>query len=253
MAAPQEHRLAKKVFFVYPHSVVEEQMIEIMIQSEFEAAIVHDHQRVLSLINKFPSSIVFINIEHKALNEQEWEQFILSIMNSKKRHNATVGILVYNQNPEQAQKYLMDLGVEAGYVTLKLGFTESAKIIIKTLIANEARGGRRYIRIKCPPGKGKASIRLGGRDILGQVIDTSSAGFAAIFDNKFPLKTEFEDIQLMLWGAIINVNGIIMGHREQEDGSFVHVIMFSKVLESATKKKLYKFIQKALQSEVNNA
>ena len=59
-----------------------------------------------------------------------------------------IGILSYNEDRELAEKYLMDIGVQCGFIKLKLGLQESIAIILKTLEATEARGNRKYVRAK---------------------------------------------------------------------------------------------------------
>ncbi|AHC15720.1 hypothetical protein L21SP2_2367 [Salinispira pacifica] len=242
--------VAKKVFFLYPHSVVQGQMIDLLIQSEFEVAVLKDHQRALRLLSKFPSSILFVNIEEH-LSQDDWEVFIRNIVQGNSVHDSRVGVMVYNPNKELAQKYLIDIGVQCGFIQLKLGLTESAKIVLKALTANEAKGDRKFVRVSCQPGKATLNIRSHQDNFRGEIMDISSAGFACVLDGNPETGTEFDDMQLSLRGAIIHASGKLMGKRSEEGQEVISVIMFSEI-DREVKGKIYQFIRKTLQAEIDS-
>lgn len=244
--------LAKKVFFLFPHSVIQETLVEILVQAEFEVSLLNDSAKARRMLDSFPSSIMFCNIDDRHFKEEEWVDYITEIIASRENHDARLGVLTYDPKPELAMKYLMDVGVQCGYIGLKLGLTESAKIILKTLEANEAKGGRRFVRIKCPPGKAIISIPSGTRFHNGKVLDLSSAGLACLFDEKVKINAGevIPQVQLQLWGAILRVSLNVMGVRDQ-DGQQVFVMMFESFDDRTSKQKLHHFIRKALQSETD--
>jgi hypothetical protein len=242
--------VAKKVLFLYPHSVVQGQMIDLLIQSEFEVATINDHQTAMRLINRFKDSILFINIEEH-LKEDEWEYFVRNIMQGVSVHQTAVGVMVYNSDRDLAERYLIDIGVPCGFIQLKLGLTDSTKIVIKALVANEARGDRKYVRVKCPPRKATVNIKDVSGHINGEVLDISSAGFACLLDRFVETGTEFMDMQLSLRGSILHASGKIMGRRIQDDGGEISVILF-KEMDRETKGKIYAFIRKTLQTEIDD-
>lgn len=239
---------AKRVLFLYPHSVIQDQLITLLIQSEYEVATVNDYQKASTLLYRYPSSILFVNIEAE-LNEEEWEQFIRGVINTRDKHDARVGILTYNPSNELAQKYLMDVGIQCGFIGLKLGLAESAKIVLKTLEANEARGGRRYVRVKCPAGKASLNINHKKTVINGSILDISSAGLACTLDGSVEPGEVLEDVQLSLWGARLKLQVRVAGVRV-EDGQKLFVFMFDK-MERENVGKIYGFIKKAIQAEID--
>ncbi len=240
---------AKKIFFLYPHSVVEDQMITLLIQSEYEVALINDYKKAGPILYRYPSSVIFINIE-SALDESGWEQFISELMRTREKHDARIGIVVYNPRPDLAQKYLMEIGVQCGFVGIKLGLADSARIILKTLEVNEAKGGRRYVRVKCPAGKASFNITSGGRVINGSVSDISSAGLSCVFSETMIPPVDFSDMQLSLWGMLFKLQGRQAGVRTGEKGESLFVVIFEE-LDRNTKGKIYTFIRKALQAEVD--
>ena len=246
-----ERAFAKKVFFLYPHSVIQDQLVTALIQTEYEVALVNDHAKASQLLYRYPSSIMFINIE-AGMEEPAWEQYIRALISDCGKHDARIGVLTYNPTPELAQKYLMDVGVQCGFVALKLGLTESAKIILKTLDANEAKGDRKFVRVKCPLEKSSININFMGKSINGKVLDISSAGLACELDGEIRPQSLVDDVQAVIWGTIIKLNGMVMGHRPLDGNRIVHVIMFNDELPKESRTKIYITIRKILQAEIDN-
>lgn len=239
----------RRVFFLYPPSVVEDSMIQFLITAQYEAAVIKDHRSLMPVITKFPNSIIYCNLDAK-MDEKELEKLIRHVVETKEQHGCEIGVLSYNKDPELAEKYLIDIGVSAGYVTLKIGFEQSARIIIKTLEAAEARGRRSFVRVKVPTAKGSLSFNLGRRRIEGELLDVSVAGVACRLPENFENGTPLEDIQLRLWGTIASVSGRVAGFRESK-GSFTYVIMFDEPVSSLVRGRIYGFIRKVLQTQVD--
>lgn len=240
----------RRVFFVYPPSVVEDQMIQFLVSAQLEVAIVKDVEKIDAIIRKYPRAIFYFDIE-ATLKEEDWEKTIRKIVADSDRTGVDVGIISYNENPELAQKYLMDIGIGAGYVQLKLGFAQSAKIILTTLMAVEAKGRRQFLRVTVPTGKGSVNIRQYGRVYEGGIIDVSIAGMACYLDSNLEKGDYIQDMQLRLWGSLLSVSGKVAGTRDQDDRR-VHVIMFDSTMTSEAKGKIMKFLRRLMQLEVDS-
>lgn len=232
-----------------PPSVVQEQMIHFLVTAQYEAAIVNDHRKINAVLRAFPDSVVYFNIDSH-LPPAALEQIVRAVINGKEQHGAEVGILSYNANPELAKHYLMELGATCGYVVLELGFQKSARIAIKALEAVEARGERRFVRVKVPKGKGTLHATAGSSTITGEVLDISEAGMACMLKTEFGPGTMLPDIQLRLWGSILSVGGTIKGTRSSPDG-IVSVVMFDPIEDSRVRSKLYTFLRRVMQHEVD--
>lgn len=239
----------RKVLFVDPPSVVQEQMIHFLVTAQYEAAIVKDPRRVVPVLAKFPCSIVYFNLDSR-FPPNELEQIVRTLVSNRSRYQAEVGVLSYNSNPEAAKTYLMDIGASCGYVTLSLGFKQSARIIVRALEAAEARGQRRFVRVKAPAGRASLNVSSDGGYIGGTIIDLSIAGIACTLDQAFEKGTELDDLQLQLWGVRVKVSGTVAGVR-QEGGRRVTVILFESISDSGTREKLYAFITRVMQFEVD--
>jgi hypothetical protein len=206
----------KKIFILYPHSVIRDELLDILIMSGFESYVLHDHKRAQKLLVKFPDSIMFINID-EGMSETEWEAYIRGIQEDASTKDCRLGILSYNTDQRLMQKYLMDLAVPCGYIHLKLGAKESTKIMLSVLEANEARGRRKFIRAFCEEDvNATVNIKHSGGIYYGSILDISAAGIAARFDKfeDLPPNSVIREIQLKLRGSLVLTDAVLMGKRD---------------------------------------
>lgn len=241
----------RRVLFVDPPSVVREQMIKFLVTAQHEAAIVRDPRSILPVIRRFPRSVVYFNIDSK-LPAGALEQIVRGVINTQKDHGAEIGILSYDNNPDIARRYLMDLGITGGYVVLSLGFEKSAGIVLKALEAVEARGKRKYVRVVVPRGKASLNTVRTSGIVEGEIADISAVGVAAYLKTDFPVGTELESVQLKLWGTLLTVSARVAGTRTTPLGT-IYVLMYGELEDSVRRGKIYAFIKRVLQFEVDAA
>jgi GGDEF domain-containing protein len=242
-----------KIFFLYPQSIIQRQLIMEIIKKEYAAYIVNDHEKMLHLLEKYGDSLLFINID-ALLSDDEWKKYISNIHLNKNLKNVRVGILSHSTNEKKEEYYLMELMISCGYIMMKSNFNESLNTILKVLDANEARGKRKFVRVKCSEMENvSCSLRLNNLVYKGKIIDISSAGmaFSLMSENEtyFKENTEIESIQLLLKGKICHLSGRIKGERHI-DGKIIYVMLFEKTGYSE-KDKIHEFIFQALQDEIS--
>jgi hypothetical protein len=249
---PEETVVARgrKVFFVYPHSVLSEDLLVDILSSEYEIYCLKSHLLAEKAAQSWPHSIFFINID-EALSETQWDAWIGRLRNAPATAAARLGIVTYNPNPERARKYLMEMGLPCGFIQLKLGVTEAKKIILRTLEANEARGRRKFVRARCAEGS-QATFNVSVREahLQGSVLDISAAGMAFQFDSTFGLTqgTRLEDVQLRMKGLLCKVSGTYRGTVREEEGR--NLLLFEPAPNPDTKAKIHRFIYLSLQEEM---
>lgn len=242
----------KKIFFLYAHSVIQDELINDIIENEYEVYLVNDHKTVIPVLKRYDDSILFINID-EVQKEDEWLKYVSALMQNKETENIRIGILTYNSNEALARKYLMDLMVPCGYVTMKIGIEKSRRILLKTLEVNEARGERRYVRAQCEDVKSaELNFKYRGRLISGRINDISIVGLSCYFNEPVDLlvNTLLKDIQLKLKGTICRANGVIFGKRQQPDNAVLYVLLFNKGFSGDTKHRIHLFIHNTLQSQM---
>jgi hypothetical protein len=240
----------RKVFFLYPHSVLNEELRIEILSHEFEVYSLHDHEAAVKVAAAYPGSIFFVNIDD-TLKELQWEGWIRRLITNPRTSSTKVGILTYNPDAELARKYLMDMMLPCGFIQLKQGLAEGKRIILKTLDANEARGRRRFVRARCTdPKKASFNVTIKGRHITGAIIDISVAGMTFRPDEPMEVKAEtlLEDIQLRLKGTLCRVSGILVGGAGAGAGS---LLMFAIPVAEEVMEKIHRFIYATLQEQMD--
>lgn len=241
----------KKVFFLYPQSVIQDELISFLLKNEFEVYFLTDHLKAKRIFRRFPNSICFINIDD-GLKEPEWAEYIANLRSDSEIKKVQIGILSYNSDPNLIQKYLMDIGVECGFIQLKLGVKQSRDIVLKVLEANEAKGRRKYVRVNFE-NDARVVLNFSHEDSSyeGQIIDLSSVGVACKFPDKIPIenKTMLQKMQLNLRGSLVQVDGFIISRRF--DSERILVIVFNPRPEELELEKVHTFLHKTLQKQID--
>ena len=240
--------LEKKVFFIYPHSVIQTKLIQELIDREYEIYFINDHQKIESICEYYTSPLIYINID-EGLEESQWEKLIESLMEKDSSNHARIGIVTYNDNADLARKYLMDLMLPCGFIKLKIGVNDSTDIIIKTLDANEVKGNRKYIRTRCNSEEASFNTSILGNIHNGCIVDISSVGMTVTFDDNLELvkNSYLKDIQLKLRGILLKVSAIIIGFRELDGEKKLFLLLFDQSITNLTRSKIRSFISKTLQ------
>lgn len=241
----------RKVFLLNPPSVVGEDLIHAILAAEYELYVVKDPKRALRVFRRFPDSIVFLNIDSE-MSEPEWEQYVRRLLDDKIFADLRVGILSYNSDSGLIEKYLMQIGVQCGFVRLKLGAQESTKIMLRMLEANEARGRRRYVRARTAEDRKVGfNVEVGGHRYEGRILDISSVGMAVRFSEavSFEPKSSLPGIQLRLRATLVRVDGVLLGRRE--DDRSIYVIIFREAADSKARRQIREYIHRSLQDYID--
>jgi hypothetical protein len=241
----------RKVFLLNPPSVVGDELIHAILAAEYELYVLKDPRRAMRVFQRFPDSIVFISIDSE-MPEPEWEQYVRRLLTDSTFSDIRVGILSYNSDSGLIEKYLMDIGVQCGFVRLKLGAQESTKIMLQMLEANEARGRRRYVRARTAEDrKAGFNVEIAGKRYEGRVLDISSVGMAVRFveDVHIEPKSSLPDIQLRLRATLVRINGVALGRRE--DDRSVLVVLFRHAPDSKARRQIREYIHRSLQDYID--
>jgi hypothetical protein len=243
--------VGRKVFILNPLSVMTDELVEILLAAEYEVYLLKDRDRALNVLQRFPDSILFVNIDSGG-RDAHWERYVRSIMADEKLETVRIGILSYDPQVELAKKYLMEIGVPCGFVKLRQGTQESAKILLRTLKANEARGRRRYVRARVGQDEGTSfNVHYRGKLLQGRILDISSVGMAAQFVEvvNIPDKARLTDVQLRLRTSVVRVNAVVLTRRQ--DNKSIYVILFEHSVATKAKHQIRMYIHRRLQEEIN--
>ena len=240
--------LGKKVFFLHPSALVQNQVISELAQEEFEVYILKDEAKLRQAIGLYKNSIVFASI-NETLKESAWDELIRNIMGSPENDSVKIGIIASTNNEEIRQKYVEQYKVPCGFTVIKSDFTEAVRQLISILNTVDAKGRRKFIRLLMDKdSKTTVNLPVNGTYINGIINDISVVGFSCVFDEdpKLTKNGLLGDIQIRLQSQLIKVEGIVFGSRMEGD-VVSYVILFSKRIDPSVRTKIRKHIQASLQ------
>lgn len=244
----------KKVFFLNPPAVIGE-VAATLAEAEFEVYSTRDHAKLARFLRKEPECLTFVNID-EGDEEDVWRKWIKSIRDDEASKAAAFGVVTMLDDEDKRGFYLMDLGIECGFIVVKIGAAKTTEILLRMLEANEARGRRRYVRAACAPDAADFSCATDEGVLRGWIRDLSSVGMSAAFvDCPTPRAgSRLKDLQLNLKGVRVIVNGVVVGNHEAPGVGTISVLMFEPASVNEDKRgKLRAFIRKTLQATMDKA
>jgi hypothetical protein len=246
--------LGRKIFFLYPSAVIQNEIAPDLIQQEYEVYIVRNHTTLRRVLRTYPDSIVFVNINDQ-LPEKDCEAWIRGIMRDPATASVKIGVLSSEANEGLERKYINSVGIGGGYTVIKIK-SDISKAIIKLmeiLKALDARGRRKYIRAATEQDtQATLNVPYDGQYINGVIKDISVAGLSCTFEKnpQFEKNTLCKDIQIRLQSMILKTEGIIFGSRT--DGlATVYVLLFTQRIDPDVRAKIRKYIQTLLQARMD--
>jgi len=242
--------LGKKVFFLYPTTSIQNQIVTELVQHEFEVYIVKNHINLPTVLKNNPDSVVFVNIDER-MSEQEWEKWITGI------HTALpeikIGVFSARTDDELKEKYTTKLHVTCGFINLKLDMTKTISKILEVLTVLNVKGRRKYLRTDINnDSSANLNIPFNGEYLNGFINDISVVGFACILDNDpgFKKNELIKDIQIKLQSVLLKVEAVVFGSRE-EGGQKIYVLLFTQRIDPDIRVKIRKYIQGNMQSKMD--
>lgn len=242
----------KKIFFLYPSAIIQNEIAAELIQQEFEVYIVRDHLGLRRILKKYPDSIVFANIDDH-MDEKSWEAWIRGVMNEEATANVGIGVLSAEDDTVVQRKYVNTIRIKCGFIQVKKDIKQSIIQIMEILRVVDARGRRKYIRATTD-NETLTTINVphNGDFVKGVIKDISVAGLSCAFsaDPLIEKNSLIKDIQIKLQSTILKAEGIVFGSRM--DGiTKIYVIIFTQRTDPDVRTKIRKYIQLNLQSKLD--
>jgi hypothetical protein len=242
----------RKVFFLYPNTSILTQIISELIQQEYEVYVSKDHNRNLRVLKMFTNSVVFINIDD-GQKHGEWESWITKLQSSCE--DLQFGVFSSNSSDEMKEKYLNELKITCGYMSLEFDMSKTAETISAVLEKMNVKGRRKYLR-SSTEGEQTAVVNMPFNTdyINGSIKDISVVGFSCSFDLDpgFKKNSLYKNIQLRLKTILLKVDAVMYGSRPNKTGDTVYVFLFTQKTDSEVKVKIRKYIQQNLQTKIDS-
>ncbi len=241
----------KKIFFLFPSTLVRNEVIPELIQLEYEVYITSDANGLKTVLRKYPNSIVFVNIDD-GMAEKDWDIWVRGVMGTTDSE-VSIGILSSGSDEIIQRKYVNSIRVQAGFVPVKSDINKVTKQIVDTLKTLDAKGRRKFIRVTSDKDSiTTINIPYDSRFLTGQIKDISVVGLSCTFDEDPDLDkgTYIKDIQIKLQGTLLKTEGIVFGSRM--DGMYkVYVFLFTTKIDPDVRMKIRKYMQTNLQSKMD--
>jgi len=244
--------LERKVFFLHPSVLIQNQIIDELAQEEFEVYAIKDEGKLRHLLRKYPRSIVFANI-NDGMKESAWEEWIRSVMTSSEISGVDIGIIASVKDANLQHKYIEQFKVRCGYTVMKSDLPSVIKQLKDILQTVQAKGRRKYIRAMTASEPNiTVNILINGMFISGVIRDISAVGFSCHFEEapKLVKNRHFTDIQIRLRTQLLKVQGVVFGSRIH-DSRKIYVILFTQRTSPDVIVKIRKFIRFYLQSKID--
>jgi hypothetical protein len=244
--------LGRKIFFLYPSALIQNQIITELAQEEFEVYSVRNETKLYQVLTKFPNSIVFTTL-NEGMKEGAVEEWIKKIAADPKTAGVDVGIISAGIDENIRRKYIEQLKVRCGFTLIKSDLGGVIKQLIDTLGSVDAKGRRKYIRAVIDSGSNTTvNLPVNGNYKNGVVKDVSTVGFSCTFSEDLALAKNslLGDIQLRLQTQLLKTEGIVFGSRMAGEEK-IYVFLFTQRTSPDVKTRIRKFIQSHLQSRMD--
>lgn len=243
--------VGRKVFFVYPHVVTKEEIIDYLTNLEFEVCMIMDLTSIKRVLSKFQSPICYINID-SGKSEAGWLSTLATLTKDKELASVDWGIITKNESSGTRERFLQINPFTAGFLVLRKRGVETAQLIQKYLLARNSMGRRKYVRATCADDTlAVLNLLVDDRQIDGKILDISSVGFSCAFSCDPCLKknTVVKNIQLKLRGSLIFTDCVLFGIREGDRK--IYVFLFPTSIDTQFRQRVRNYMRIYLQSKID--
>ena len=242
--------LGRKIFFLHPSAVIQNQVLPELAQEEFEVYTVKDDSKLRRALKKYPDSIVFACI-NEGMRDSAWEECIKGIMTNSETAGVDIGVIASVDDAAARHKYTEQMKLRCGYTVWKSSeFGAMVKVLVDILNSVNAKGRRKYVRAATGNETNiTINIPMNGTFVNGLIRDISSVGLSCTFADGPSLakNSHFPDLQIRLQTQLLKIEGIVFGSR-LDGNEKIYVILFTQRLSPDVRTRIRKFIQSYLQS-----
>jgi hypothetical protein len=240
----------KKVFFLYPSVIMQNEILTELAQQEFEVYVAKDHNHLSRSFKRYPDAIVYVNFDDGS-PKSDLERWIDSLHTSAPA--VKIGVFSSNTEEEFKKKYTDNPRIECGLMNLRLDMHKAVPRIVETLEGMNVKGRRKYLRASTDrESTATVNIPFGGNYINGSIRDVSVVGISCSFESDPFLKknTLFKDIQVRLQSMLLKAEAVVFGSRV-EFGTTTYVLLFTQRVDTEVRAKIRKYIQQNLQHKMD--
>ena len=245
--------LGRKVFFAYPPYYITNTIIPKLSEAEYEVYVINQYQKIKPILQKFPDSICFFNIDADDLTYTEWFRFIKTFEEDEVLSTIFFGVLSQHAPKIHRERFMTDIQLPAGFIQYIPDLPALTDRYIKILELNGALGKRKYIRADCGFNRSIfVDLEVSGVRIPLILQNISSVGLSC-YANKTHLPYLSENsvhrAVFHLGSTTFTGSVIILMKREVQERSIV-VMLFSQGLSYSSRNIIREFIRDKMQENL---
>lgn len=248
----------RKIFFLYPHSIIQTEAIDYLSSQEYEVYSVNDAEKMLAIIENFPESLLFINID-AFMSTTEWLHYVDKIRKIPELKSTLIGILTNTGAYNQLRFLENQFKPQAGVLCVRSDIKSTLDSIVTMLERFNCHGRRKYVRTYCQDDN-MANMNFIWRDrsINMKIRDISTVGLCCFCDDSknldIPQNSIIPKTLITLRGIKVICDVVVFAAKQEQQGEEekpikTFVFLFTQ-LETQEKYKIRTYIRRNLHSQI---
>ncbi len=244
----------RKIFFLHPQAVVQDELARGLIENNFEAYFLRNHVSAKMILRDFPDSILLIQID-SGLDEQKWIEYADGLKSNPIFSELTICVLSVADMTVIRKTYL-ERSTSFSYGFTYGGYDFSALYpLIEDMLKNE-KANPPGISVKGnAPDKLKISISFirDSNRYEGLLKEISISGLTCKIDGKealIPSEVPVQPIIITYNHTQFTLSGRIAGNHGEDDS--VHLILFDSTVMIDKRDNIYDLIHVCMQAQIES-
>ena len=242
----------RKVFFLHPQAVVQDELVRALIADNFEAYLLRNHVSARMALRDYPDSILLVQVD-SGLDEQKWIEYANDLKANPLFARLTICVLSVSGIDEIKRSYL-NRSTNFSYGFTYGGYDFSVIYpLIKEMLEDEKTNPPRISIKGGAPEKLKASVVFtrDGNRYEGWLREISISGLTCKIEGKEPLypsEIPIPAIIITYNQTQFTVSGRIAGNHGNDDS--IHLILFDNTALVDKKNDICDLIHACLQAQI---
>ncbi|MBT3272632.1 MAG: hypothetical protein HN368_05725 [Spirochaetales bacterium] len=243
----------RKVFFLHPQAVIQDELVRALIEANYEAYLLRNAADAKTVLKEYPNALLFLQID-SGMEEEAWLAYIDDLKSTPSTQDLTIAI-VSVQPDETIQSTFLENSdnISHGISYGSYNYERTYKQIDNILSDEKTRVPKNIARgtfSETP----RVSLHFARNDnrYEGVLRDITISGVTCrlIQDETFPSNLPIPAIIISYGKKQLTVSGTIAGsHGESEK---IHLILFNDDCKKTQASEIYDLIQVGMQREIED-
>jgi len=246
--------MGRKVFFINPPFKLSSLIIPELRKEEYEIYELKDYQHAKSILQLFPESICFLNIDED-LTPTEWFNFVRSFGANDTLKTIHLGVISIESLTWVKELFLIHTNMPCGFISATSSKAQLIETITAILDINGAKGQRKYVRADCKEDtKIYATCLVSGITVKLEIRNISTVGFcctAPLASQKlFSINLVVRRLVLCIHDKEIITNAAVIAVKVEGDHLMI-VLLFLQGISFTAKQNIRNYVTAFLQRSIS--